>query len=34
MLNILGNLFKSTNQRRLDGYEKIVKKINLKEDEI
>ncbi len=34
MLNILGNLFKSTNQRRVDGYEKIVKKINLKEDEI
>ena len=34
MLNILGNLFKSTNQRRIDGYEKIVKKINLKEDEI
>jgi len=34
MLNILGNLFKSSNQRRVDGYEKIVKKINLKEDEI
>ena len=34
MFNILGNLFKSSNQRRVDGYEKIVKKINLKEDEI
>ena len=34
MLNILGNLFKSSNQRRVDGYEKIVKKINLKEEEI
>ena len=34
MLNILGNLFKSANQRRVDGYEKIVKKINLKEEEI
>ena len=32
MLNILGNLFKSSNQRRVDGYEKIVKKINLKEE--
>ena len=34
MLNILGNLFKTSNQRRVDGYEKIVKKINLKEEEI
>ena len=34
MLNFLGNLFKSSNQRRVDGYEKIVKKINLKEEEI
>ena len=33
MLKILGNLFKSANQRRVDGYEKIVKKINSKEEE-
>ena len=33
MLKILGNLFKSSNQRRVDGYEKIVKKINSKEEE-
>ena len=33
MLKILGKLFKSSNQRRVDGYEKIVKKINSKEEE-
>ena len=33
MLKILGNLFKSSNQRRVDSYEKIVKKINSKEEE-
>mgnify|MGYP001388745028 FL=1 len=33
MLNFLGNIFKSSNQRRIDGYEKIVKKINSKEEE-
>ena len=31
MFNFLGNIFKSSNQRRIDDYEKIVKKINLKE---
>ena len=34
MLNFLGKIFKSTNQRRIDSYEKIVKKINLREEEI
>ena len=34
MFNFLGNIFKSSNQRRIDDYEKIVKKINSKEDEI
>ena len=34
MLKILGNLFKSSNQRLVDGYEKIVKKINLKEEAV
>ena len=34
MLNFLGKIFKSTNQRRIDNYEKIVKKINLKEEEV
>ena len=33
MLNFLGNIFKSSNQRRIDDYEKIVNKINLKEEE-
>ena len=32
MFNFLGNIFKSSNQRRIDDYEKIVKKINLKEE--
>ena len=34
MLNFLSNIFKSSNQRRIDDYEKIVRKINLKEEEI
>ena len=34
MLNFLGKIFKSTNQRRIDNYEKIVEKINSKEEEI
>ena len=33
MFNFLGNIFKSSNQRRIDDYEKIVKKINSKEEE-
>ena len=33
MFNFLGNIFKSSNQRRIDDYEKIVRKINLKEEE-
>ena len=32
MFNFLGNIFKSSNHRRIDDYEKIVKKINLKEE--
>ena len=32
MFNFLGNIFKSSNQRRIDDYEKIVKKINLIEE--
>ena len=34
MFNFLSNIFKSSNQRRIDDYEKIVRKINLKEEEI
>ena len=34
MFNFLGNIFKSSNQRRIDDYEKIVNKINLKEQNI
>ena len=35
MLNFLGKIFKSTNQRRIDSYEKnLSKKINLREEEI
>ena len=33
MFNFLSNIFKSSNQRRIDDYEKIVKKINLNEEE-
>ena len=33
MFNFLSNIFKSSNQRRIDDYEKIVRKINLKEEE-
>ena len=33
MFNFLSNIFKSSNQRRIDDYGKIVTKINLKEEE-
>ena len=33
MFNFLSNIFKSSNQRRIDDYGKIFKKINLKEEE-
>ena len=33
MFNFLSNIFKSSNQRRIDDYGKIVRKINLKEEE-
>ena len=33
MFNFLSNIFKSSNQRHIDDYEKIVRKINLKEEE-
>ena len=33
MFNFLSNIFKSSNQRRIDDYEKIVRKINLIEEE-
>ena len=33
MFNFLSNIFKSSNQRHIDDYEKIVRKINLKEEQ-
>ncbi len=33
MINLLGKIFKSSNQRRIDSYQKIVKKINLLEED-
>ena len=32
MLNIFGKIFKSSNQRRVDAYQKIVNKINAHEE--
>ena len=33
MINLLGKIFKSSNQRRIDSYQKIVNKINLLEED-
>ena len=32
MIGFLGKIFKSSNQRRVDGYAKVVNKINLHEE--
>ena len=32
MLDLFGKIFKSSNQRRVDAYQKIVNKINAHED--
>ena len=34
MIGFLGKIFKSSNQRRVDGYGKIVQKINAQEEGI
>ena len=33
MINLLGKIFKSSNQRRIDSYQKVVNKINLLEED-
>ena len=33
MINLLGKIFKSSNQRRIDSYQKIVNEINLLEED-
>ena len=34
MIEFLGKIFKSSNQRRVDGYAKVVKKINELEEDV